>query len=171
MKSTWFNYYHKRIGFGYTKYAAKKYAAFISEILLLSGSITEDGCGIGTISKILKSNGRTVQSFDMLLDMVKLSQMNTIQATQKNITIPVVSDIYTSHGVLEHLSDSIIHIILNIQSKLGKHSVHYVPSNKYSNQSFGDERLMTASWWKETFSPDKVVEFNQGKDLALVWNW
>ena len=35
--------------------------------------------------------------------------------------------------------------------------------------SFGDERLMSAWEWKRKFQPSSIIEFNEGKDLVLVW--
>jgi hypothetical protein len=124
-------------------------------------SPVEEGCGIGTMSKILG----VTRSFDLDRGMIDLSCRNLIPAVQKSITIPVECDLFFSHGVLEHLSDDIIHQVIN----RGGRQVHYVPSNHYSAPSFGDERLMSAMEWKSKFNPDTVIEFNNGKDLVLIW--
>ena len=164
MKNEWVNYYKNRVGNGYTDYASKRYAPFINTIKSFKAkTIVEEGCGIGTISKILGSN---VESFDVNGGMVGLCSLNGVYARTKSIITNFTADLICSHGVLEHLSDFVIHSIIK---RPGVH-VHYVPSNKYENASFGDERLMSAETWKAKFMPTNIFEFNGGKDLTLVWS-
>jgi hypothetical protein len=72
-----------------------------------------------------------------------------------------------SHGVLEHFKDEQIKYIIRRQKQEAQRVIHYVPTNKYVKQSFGDERLMSAKEWIKRFSPTNFKTFNSGFDLIL----
>ena len=92
-----------------------------------------------------------------------------------DIRNPMPLELYTeyniihSHGVLEHFEDHEIHEILHYQKAISPLLIHYVPSDKYTYKSFGDERLLSKEYWKENFNPTEIIEFNSGYDLILKW--
>lgn len=175
--SEWSKYYENRLGSGYTRYCESRYSPFVNELLIKKeGFIREEGCGIGTISKILHQRGyKNLFMMDRDLEMIQLARLNTSQS------IPVIQadirdirggglDLIHSHGVLEHFGLADIKQILDRQRSQAKRVVHYVPTDGYKEPSFGDERLESIEWWQENTRPDKKIVFNQGKDLVLIWD-
>lgn len=78
-------------------------------------------------------------------------------------------DVAYGHGVLEHFTDAEIHKILDLQKQTARHIIQYVPTDKYTTKSFGDERLLAIEYWRDTFKPTDVSLFNHGYDLILEW--
>lgn len=73
-------------------------------------------------------------------------------------------DDYRTHGAIRE--------VVRGSELAGAHtSIHYVPSSKYEKPSFGDERLMTPAEWVAIAAPTSIVEFNDGYDLALIWEF
>ena len=77
----------------------------------------------------------------------------------------LIPTIVHSHGVLEHMQDDDIKTA--VQNWPLQSQFHYVPSSKYKEQSFGDERLMDSETWKK-LTDSKIVEFNDGYDYMIV---
>lgn len=174
--SQWSEHYAGRVGPSYAKYAETKYAQFISELLNVDPYATfrEEGCGIGTISRILIGNGRYhLTAFDLCPEQVHLAKRNTdnfIPITVGNIFDPHGEvDVIHGHGVIEHFSDEQIKMILDGQRAEAKKVVHYVPTDGYDTPSFGDERLMPVQWWVDNFKPTRYHVSDCGCDLTLVW--
>lgn len=177
--SKWAEFYSERIGqASYIRYFVDKYQKFLDQ--LSGSSLFEAGCGIGTCAIALHYLGiqLPITMIDLCPEMVKLAQHNTRSFNLYNTEIMVgdiretarpCSTIY-SHGVLEHLSDNDIRQAISIQRQHADKLVHYVPSNRYAVPSFGDERLMTPEQWNDICRPTNIVEFNEGKDLILIWN-
>ena len=175
--SQWSDYYKSRVGTSYAMYAEERYQPMIDELLAGSGSFREEGCGIGTITKILNMNrpGINVIAFDNDPAMLRLARRNL----KRFGTLLYNNDILAgfdlpvetifSHGVLEHFTDRDILKILIRQRFLANKVVHYVPTDGYDNPSFGDERLMSINWWLDTWSPTRYEVFNDRKDLMMVW--
>lgn len=173
--SKWSEYYRDRVGDSYATYCRKRYDLFI-ELLAIDklASIREEGCGIGTISRILLQEGcRELSMFDLDPEQLELAKENTM-----NIIPAYVGDILAyhskvdlifSHGVLEHFEDDKIDIILQRQKCTSNKVIHYVPTDRYERASFGDERLLSTEYWVNTFKPDEFIEFNDDKDLILIW--
>lgn len=169
----WSAYYKDRVGSGYTKYAAQRYKPMIKVLTALGGSFKEEGCGIGTISKILLKElpeiKLTMSDFDPA--MIKLTKDNTgLEPQKEDIRLggkDVVNTVFT-HGVLEHFTDREIDAILCQQSKIARYSVHYVPTDGYPEPSAGDERLLPYTWWLKKTCPEDYVLFNDNKDLLLI---
>ena len=96
--------------------------------------------------------------------MVSLSKKNVPHGkfTQGDLlTGPVVTNFTITHGVLEHFNDEQIQGVLERYPN----SIHYVPLQGYSKQSFGDERLLPKEHWIETFKLKEYDTFNKGLDL------
>lgn len=173
--SNWSDYYINRVGESYAKYCQDRYAVYINSVIELEGSISEEGCGIGTMSRIFTAyNRRVARISDMDIDMAKLAAKNTGLTVDiadiRHMHYEVNPDIICSHGVLEHFSDSdIVRIINRQRAQANKRVIHYVPSDKYEKGSFGDERLMSPTQWIDLVNPDKIVAFNDEKDLVLLW--
>lgn len=188
MNSAWANFYRDRLNDKYFELVCDKYLPFIREIqMVLDASpadpvnVTEFGCGIGTITKALMNysslDNYTVIDNDQL--MLELTKKNLEHSPEADFVIYIQDDIRNaynvqgkiahSHGVLEHFSDQEIRLILNQQKKNFKYLIHYVPSAKYEEPSFGDERLMTPKQWYDICQPDEIIEFNDGYDLILKW--
>jgi phospholipid N-methyltransferase len=91
----------------------------------------------------------------------------------KDLFLMNSANIIISHGLLEHLSDSQIRKIMDRRIVLNGayYHFHYVPSFKYNEPSFGDERLMIKSQWKHildnTLTNLKIQHFNEGYDFVI----
>ena len=188
--SRWSDFYRDRIGDKYADYCEERYKPFISVLRDYGPSYREEGCGIGTIAKILsKDPGVVVDLVDNDHDILILAYTNLSLSPQyKGIASHKLwcpqnffeTDIRTgrcsqprdtiySHGVLEHFSDEDIHDILNRQCSIAKTVVHYVPTDGYDIPSFGDERLLSIQYWNAKFKPIYSIPFNDNKDLILIF--
>ena len=172
--SNWLNFYKDKQNDRYLEYINTKYSPFLSllqkEIKKASTKkIMEIGCGLGSITKLLTTNKETivVDKNESLMNFIDLKAKKVV----RDITKPFIEkvDLIHSHGLLEHLSDLQIKQTIREELKCSSLLVHYVPSNKYTNKSFGDERLLTPKQWKEICSPSNIIEFNNGLDLILIW--
>lgn len=185
--SKWYDLYVKRLNSDYRSYMSKRYGEFlwkISSRINSHGLYGEFGCGAGNITRLLLEQSGVEHSTFVLLDideqMLDLAKKNLGELqTNNNILIghgnilygsTVEFDTIYSHGVLEHFSDADINRIINNQKKVCNTLIHYVPSDKYPTQSYGDERLLSVSQWKEICNPTEIKTFNNGYDLMLIWN-
>jgi len=179
--SAWSDYYLGRIGDRYPNYCRRRYQPLLRELVAAKGfTFREEGCGIGTISKILLQDKvcKKLELCDNDRDILDLAYRNIthlgLENTRLSLTDVVVSphalvDVIFAHGVLEHFSDEEIQAILRRQiSHCGK-VVHYVPTNGYAEPSFGDERLLAPEYWVDKWSPTRHELFNDNKDLLLIW--
>lgn len=175
----WEEFYCNRVGKGYSKYCKNRYAEFLLELLSIKNarSYRDEGCGIGTISRCLLE-----MCPDLSIDLVDVSDrmLNLAKSNVSSATNYIVSDIRNGpnyetdvifgHGVIEHLCDSDILKVLSRQINNSRNAVvHYVPTDGYKYQSFGDERLLPVDYWVDTFSPTRYSLFNEGRDLTLIW--
>jgi hypothetical protein len=164
----WKTFYQNRINSTYQDYFNERYKVFIDNIKQIKSEadeLFELGCGIGSVSK---SVGGKFSGIDKDPFMVQLSNENT---GTNNF---VVGDIFqydlnesvlkVSHGVLEHFSDEQIVSITN----RCKHSIHYVPLDKYVTPSFGDERLLPYEHWMNLVNPVYYELFNDNHDLLFI---
>lgn len=91
--------------------------------------------------------------------------------TKENICDPKFFESRTlvvTHGVLEHFSDeNIVKIISTYDDDNVLFQAHYVPTDKYEKQSFGDERLLPVETWITLVNPDYYVLDNDGTDLYM----
>lgn len=91
--------------------------------------------------------------------------------TKENICEPKFFESRTlvvTHGVLEHFSDeNIIKIISTYNDDNVLFQAHYVPTDKYEKQSFGDERLLPVETWITLVNPDYYILDNEGTDLYM----
>lgn len=147
--------------------------------------LIEAGAGIGSCSYCLfeRGVGEEFHLWDNSQEMLNLARQNigpvmgnVCHFTLTDITGPPLrgehelADLAFSHGVLEHMRDEDIRrTILRLEQAAGT-QLHLVPSSKYTEKSFGDERLMTMEEWYGICSPDEIVELNQGLDLVLVFD-
>lgn len=185
--SKWSDYYKDRINERYERHIKKRYHPFIQTIAEqikdynnkgVSPVVVELGCGIGSITKALLKNN-SIDAFHYLIDidaeMLKLAlknigESNYVSMLQTDIRAvrgkgTITPHIVHSHGVLEHMSNKDIQ--RTISNWLDQKHFHYVPSHKYEEPSFGDERLLDARTW-ETITGSWVVEFNDGYDYMLI---
>lgn len=183
--SEWAEFYAGRMGSRYKQHVRQKYAPFLQCITLAGESVArrghrpvfrEEGCGIGTVTAVLRSDvpyRADYRMFDNDSEQVQRAIQNTgLFCDESDILLPQPErvDVVHSHGVLEHFSDSSIRRILERQLCETQHAVvHYVPSSKYSTPSFGDERLMTLWEWRRIAKPTHSFDFNDGHDLCLLW--
>lgn len=187
MKS-WFEIYNDRVSDVYRNYVREQYKPFINEISQLCNGDTrlvEIGSGAGTISKIISEDYKYNELIllDNDIEMILLSY-RTMAGTMgyevydRDITRVNLSEyikyldktVFHSHGVLEHLTDEDIKKITRSLRYYRVPQVHYVPSNKWEVPSRGDERLMSVTDWNKICNPDDIIEFNEGKDLILLFN-
>ncbi|MFA5048557.1 MAG: class I SAM-dependent methyltransferase [Patescibacteria group bacterium] len=182
---TWYNFYKDRLNGKYFNHVSNKYNVFINEILNSINYnhykfIVEVGCGICSITRALMEQKTNCIYFglDKSKEMLNLSLQNLLLAQKESIFELIqcnilsencYGDLVHSHGVLEHFSDKHIQKIINNQLKNFRELIHYVPSNKYKNPSFGNERLLTSAQWKKICNPNEIIEFNDGYDLILKW--
>ena len=174
---SWQDFYRQRINSSYQEYFETRYQRFLLEILRdFPKGIIDEGCGIGSITKFLLKHNVKCLGYDIDLQMVEMAKANQklldrgkYQFWVGNILDPkyMPEDTFTfvSHGVLEHFTDQ---QILKIMSRYnGRRNVHYVPSDKYVEPSFGDERLLSKEYWEQLLPTHQVIEFNEGFDLIL----
>ena len=176
----WIDIYKDRLNNQYYEYFKKQYKPFLEQLKKYSRGINHEiGCGMGNSTRFLKeynsSNYIDYFCYDLCPEMLSLAMKN-IQSNHvfyKNIDIKTIDflefpqGLVHSHGVLEHFSDEEINkIIINNNTDV---QVHYVPSDKWITPSRGDERLLSKEYWQDKFEPDEVIEFNEGKDLILIW--
>jgi cyclopropane fatty-acyl-phospholipid synthase-like methyltransferase len=175
--SEWSEYYKKRVGDSYPAHCKIKYKAFIDELHSLN-HISEEGCGIATISKIVYHKSRKKHTaFDLCPEQLNLARVNIgdrkIDLVQGSILnfqyVDNEPDIIFSHGVLEHFNDEDIKRIIHRQRFTAKKVVHYVPLEGWKTPSFGDERLLPLQYWIDLVKPTRTIEFNNGLDAVLVW--
>lgn len=170
-KNTWSEFYKDRVNTDYQKYFEKNYQPFLDAILAEKPEeIIDVGCGIGSVSKYLNTKDILCAGFDQDPEMLKLTLKNNKWISedfgywvQDLFTIPNPIDdvLCITHGLLEHFNDDDIKKAIDIIP----YSVHYVPLDKWSTQSFGDERLLPLDYWLELVKPEKHGLFNKGKDL------
>lgn len=163
------------MGETYPDYCEERYAPFIDMVVAGRTEDTtyrEEGCGIGTFTKILQRKGiPNVKLFDLSRDMSLLASVNTgMNARRGNILHPHErAGVILSHGVLEHFQDNVINAMLYQQRHRCGRLVHYVSTDGYAEPSFGDERLLPVEYWLDNFKPASHLVFNDGCDLVMNW--
>lgn len=173
MKS-WYDFYKSRMNERYIEKFKEKYKPFLDLVNDNLGKFNaEFGCGMGTVTKLLESKGNftLIDNCPKMLELCKenIQSKQKIKLVQHDITQKYNKkfNLIFSHGVLEHFDvqqvDKILYHQLNIAPKL----IHYVPSYRYKKPSFGDERLMDQSYWRQFGC--EVIEFNEGYDYILIW--
>lgn len=172
---TWPEFYKDRLTDGYHTYFKAKYAPFLMYLEANLGRINgEFGCGIGTVTKLLKKD-TIYQLIDKCPEMLELTHQNLVNNNKRVILVQhditehlprKFSTIY-SHGVLEHFDELDVVKIISHQQKCSNKLIHYVPSYKYVKPSFGDERLKNKEYWKQFGC--HVISFNNEYDYILVW--
>lgn len=174
--SQWSKFYKFRVGDSYPAYCKKKYAPFLKHINSYD-SLSEEGCGIATMTKIIYENGKKYSVFDKCSEQLLLASKNifgmNIRIEQSDILKHKYNknpDIIISHGVLEHFNDRNIKKIIKRQLESCSKLIHYVPLDKWITPSFGDERLLPISYWDSLVNPDYIEKFNDDKDAVLIWN-
>lgn len=180
--SAWSEFYSTRAHTysRYAEYAKIRYAPFITKILnrvVWNSSVAEIGCGMATITTILKGASPTLQyvATDLdreMLDIAKLHIPHGILLLEHDAIYPLGTniakfDVVHSHGLLEHFANEPIQQI--IHSHRDAYQVHYVPG-LYDKPSFGDERLLSVDQWKKICSPDEIHTFNDDLDYALIFH-
>ena len=176
----WIDIYKDRLNNQYYEFFKKQYQPFLEQLKKYSRGINHEiGCGMGNSTRFLKeynsSNYIDYFCYDLCPEMLSLAMKN-IQSDRvlyQNINVLDISvyhlpsGLVHSHGVLEHFSDEEIKTILDKFDR--EFQVHYVPSDKWITPSRGDERLLSKEYWQDNFEPDEIIEFNEGKDLILIW--
>jgi 2-polyprenyl-3-methyl-5-hydroxy-6-metoxy-1,4-benzoquinol methylase len=168
MNNKWHEFYKSRINSSYQDYFEDRYRPFLEYLhRQIYATVTEMGCGIGSVSKYLLKHGFICSGFDICPEMVELAKLNVGHNIfyQDDILSHHSTDgvIGVSHGVLEHFSDEqILSIVKN-----NKDSIHYVPLDKYTTPSFGDERLLPLEYWIDLVKPKEYFTFNNEHDLCF----
>jgi len=176
-KADWFEFYKNRVeSASYLEHFRNKYGLLIALVKSFSicGLIKEEGIGIGTLSKVI--GGNVTYGSDICERMLMLCRANNPGIEVYREDIRSKEKIYkrgtfsvVTHGVLEHFNNKDIHSILRTYDFNIKFSIHYVPTNEYSEPSFGDERLLPVQYWIDTFRPYHFLTENQEKDLYLIF--
>lgn len=182
----WAQFYNGRNCDSYRKYFEMKYRKFIDFIVDKSSDyempfIHEMACGMGNTTRFLATNpmlaNSVVSASDNDPEMLVMASQNLFRCGVDNVALMKQNafnfghdsfDIVHSHGFLEHFSDEEIITLIERQLECCEHAIHYVPSSKYKEPSFGDERLLTVERWME-LGPTDIIEFNNGFDLILYW--
>lgn len=169
--SKWSQFYAERINSTYQDYFNQKYVELL-QLLAKYRTVREEGIGIGSVSKFLRSKGVQTTGFDLCPEMLHLCRLNNpgIECKQADIFSAVEPpvDMVVTHGVLEHFEDHDIHHILQRYKDQGQSSVHYVPLDGYVIPSFGDERLLPYEYWLDTFKPTSYHVKNN-EDLIMIF--
>lgn len=187
----WHEFYERRVGKSYVDYFKERYSLFLLAVSNISTKyaintiafpfsreyLTEIGCGIATASICLTQlRNMTIHAIDKSPEMLSLAKKNAkiaecdIKFEQASIPtyIPEYPSICFSHGVLEHFPRSKIKRYIEKLRKNGLPQVHYVPTNKYTYKSFGDERLFSIKDWEDIARPTELIPFNNDKDLVII---
>ena len=164
----WSKFYEKRINSSYQQYFEKRYKPFLNMIRGESSrEVFEAGCGIGSVSKYLDTyTNKFCSGIDLCSEMVSLANKNlnaTDMFEQGDIFTYSTTELTVTHGVLEYFSDEQIIQILSQYPN----SIHYVPTDKYTTPSFGDERLLSVDHWIKLVNPKELILFNNHHDLAF----
>lgn len=167
---TFYDFYKDRINSSYQDYFNDRYEPFLRKIKALEPRLViEEGMGIGSVSKSLISANFECFGYDIEDKMVTLAKRNnpTLHVWQDDIfkfNPKFPEDVLlVTHGVLEHFSDE--QILAYFKARESNQSIHYVPLNKYKEQSFGDERLMPHTFWTEISGSDNWGLFNDCHDF------
>lgn len=175
--NSWYDFYKDRVNnISYEEYFKKRYALFLNMLSEnMNGNVLEVGCGTSLVTKLVYKNGVSFNILDNDCNMFSLSN----KTLQKRLVSRYYGDIRKgfinrygliySHGVLEHFSPAEIRSIIEKQLRVCDRLIHYVPSDKYTYKSFGDELLISKEEWKNICNPDNIIEFNNGYDLILIW--
>ena len=136
--------------------------------------IVEEGSGTGLVSSLIPREDKQLILVDNNVDMLRLSDRNVTGKNVKRVLCDLTrfshnGGLVHSHGVLEHLSPGDIQQVIRRQKQCYSRVIHYVPSNRYTYKSFGNELLLSKQQWVKLVHPDKVIEFNNGYDLILSW--
>ena len=165
--NNWREFYLSRVNSErYKKYFKDRYKVFLDIILSQDANeIFEAGCGLGTVSLILKEKGIKFSGIDLCKDMAEMANINTNSNNffQGDIFQNSTETLTVTHGVLEHFEDECIINFL----KLYPNSIHYVPLDKYVTPSFGDERLLPYKYWIDLINPTQWELFNDDHDLVF----
>lgn len=179
--SAWSEFYAPRMNERYPDNFKKKYLLFIElleeQIRKGANQVEEHGAGIGTVTKhLLNSDDRANHLLlDNDKDVMKLGRENLNHPRASfilhDIKMPLAlpADLIHSHGVLEHMNDKEIKETVKNQILRCNTVIHYVPSSKYTERSFGDERLLSPHTWQNLVDPDTIISFNDEHDLILCW--
>lgn len=166
----WSDFYKVRDFDRYDIHFRKKYGKFIdfAEKQAYKGDnhVYELGCGIGSLSRVLRGKGIACNGIDISSDMVSLANANVGENlfSVGDIKEEFWGGFGASHGVLEHFSDFDILQVL----KMNPWSLHYVPLDKYEKPSFGDERLLPYQYWVDLVEPEYYEVFNDGHDMIFL---
>ncbi len=177
--SKWTEFYQSRVhSTTYEKYFREHYEVFLEIVkkeVTNAQNILEVGSGTGLVTKIVKEQGKQFFALDRDAEMLAIASSTcgtNVKLIQFNLANKLngAFDFIHSHGVLEHFTPEKIKEVTSNLRKSCKKMVHYVPTNKYSSKSFGDELLLSTEAWKELTNPTCTIETNSGKDLILIWN-
>ena len=180
----WAEFYAGRMGSRYKQHVRRKYNPFIQAISHAGYAIAkhghrpvfrEEGAGIGTVTSVLHSclsYRADLFMFDKDEEQAARASKNTGLFCDVGCILESHSkvDVVHTHGVLEHFNDTDIKHIVQRQVHEASHAViAYVPSAKYKEPSFGDERLLTLSEWRRLVQPTHAFDFNDNHDICLMW--
>lgn len=192
--SDWHEYYKDR-GDEYYEYFKEKYQPFLYVVKnyvksrVFFETIAEVGCGTANTTRFLLEEApkKNYHCMDIDNKMVNLA-MENIGMKRRNVTYHIQNvlksidgmafDVVHSHGLLEHFSDIEIQRIFLKLARASDVQVHYIPSDGYKEQSFGDERLLPLEHWMDLISRfsentgikvnSKGFYFNDNKDICLT---
>jgi len=144
----------------------------------LGSKILEVGCGTGLISMLL-SQVYEVTATDVNREIVKQAKKNADTHSFKlNFKIVSVFNLpykyqsfhtVFSQGLLEHFEDNEIIQALKEQKRVGKIVIFDVPTKNFGKHPFGDERLLSVSYWKRLVSKSglRIIKI-YGRDYKKI---
>jgi hypothetical protein len=151
-------------------------------------NVVEIGSGLGNVTRAIHNDNEHFQFglVDNDLAISRLSEDHSGLRHARNVNFHLYdfldfcsehlwknkdTTIIHSHGLLEHFSKrELKQDIFPRLKESAKAQVHYVPTAKYGKPSFGDERLWTPQAWRKVCNPDRMITFNDGYDLLLIWD-
>lgn len=174
MTNSWPKYYRGRNCKEYQDYFECEYERFFDLLESYNAHFYfEAGCGISTVSKILKKRNPLCSTcgIDNNLGMLKIGSAgrigNILQKQDYDWVKYRKRVLIHSHGVLEHFCDDDIRKIISVQKSFNKPMVHWVPTDAYEKPSFGDERLLSVQEWAKVLEPDDY--YICGKGFIGLW--
>lgn len=189
---SWYDFYKNRMNERYLKHLTRKYGFLVNSVAETGyENYVEIGCGAGNITRLVRELQGSEANYILVDKCPKMLSLSLENNQHYNCSFKILDVrskhtngfLYTdgfndnetlvhSHGLLEHFSNDDILDIVSTADSISKEQFHYVPSDKYDEPSFGDERLMSPKQWEAILSLQgalkcDIKEFNEGKDLLI----
>lgn len=183
---SWYDFYKDRINERYRRHLTRKYGFLVNSVAETDyENYVEIGCGAGNITRLVRDIHNSEANYTLVDNCPRMLSLSIENNQHHNCNFKIsdvrkrlahgfndTETLVHSHGLLEHFSNEDIIKIIDEADAISNEQFHYVPSDKYDEPSFGDERLLSPRQWEAILSLQGQVgfdikEFNEGKDLLI----